>query len=202
MTLATSRLQRIPEVTVLVAPEPFLELPLAKMQLKIEHDESDPLLQTYIDAALANLDGPGSWLGRAIAPQTLQLAVFEDAEAIIQLPYPPIIAVESITYDDPDGEPLELADDLWRHRRGCVQAVSGSWPALSELRIRYRAGYLPVGEESPYVEPREVKRCRVAAMMLVADFNRNREAQLPDPGVVENQAVCRLLNTLRVIAIG
>jgi uncharacterized phiE125 gp8 family phage protein len=201
MSLVSSRLQGVQQVSVIVPPDPLLDLDLAKKQLKVEHTAEDDLIQAYIDAALAQLDGPGGWLGRAIAPQTLQLAVFDTTDAIIALPYPPIIEVESVTYDDLEGEAQDLDAADWLYRRGALQAVSGSFPEFGELRVRYRAGYEPPAEDDQE-EPSAIKRCRVAALMLVADYFHRREAQLPEPGVMENKAVERLLGDLKIYAIG
>lgn len=201
MSLISSRLQGVPRVTVIEPPAPWLDIDLAKRQLKVEHTAEDDLIQAYIDAALATLDGPGSWLGRAIGPQTLELAVFDATDAVLALPYPPVIEVLSVSYDDVAGDTQALDAAAWLYRRGSVQAVAGFWPEFGELRVRYRAGYEPP-EGDAQEEPSAIKRCRVAAMMMVADLYHRRESQLPAPGVMENRAVEQLLSDLKIYAIG
>src|SRR5579875_4153338 len=112
-------------VAVITPPEPLVELDLAKQHLRVDDGDSDDLINAYIAAAQANIDGPGGWLGRAIGLQTLEVRLdsfhprhwerrgypiwAEGAwtdwtcwplQNRIRLPYPPLVSITSITYED------------------------------------------------------------------------------------------------------
>ena len=59
-------------VVVITAPDPIIDLDLAKQHLKVTSDDDDMLIELYIDAAQSAIDGPRGWLGRCIGAQTLE----------------------------------------------------------------------------------------------------------------------------------
>ena len=72
----------------------------------------------------------------------------------IQLPFPPLLAVESITYTDVHGDPQTMDPVTYEYDQaeepGLVRPLFGSyWPRVGRVfnafRIRYRAGYRPIG---------------------------------------------------------
>ena len=69
-----------------------------------------------------------------------------------ELPYPPLLAVESIVYVDLDGESQTLATDQyvvhdWREPGVIVPSWDATWPSVravpNAIEVTYRAGYNP-----------------------------------------------------------
>lgn len=160
-------------VRVITPPAALVSLTLAKQHLKIEHSESDALIQARIDAASAAIDGPGGWLDRAVGTQTLEWSGahcdFAELDRII-LPYPPILTVSSVKYDDTDDAEQTYAGASYRTTiLGEVELIDGySWPTTrvgsDALRIRYTAGYATV--PPPIV---------AAVLLMVGDMTRFAE---------------------------
>ena len=173
---ATSLRQRVPVVTIIEAPAVWLDLDEVKSHLVVEHADHDTLIEAMMLAVVSALDGPTGKQGRAFGPQTLELALWKDQPAgerlIFDLPFPPLIEVESIVYDDTDGNEQSLAADSYLIRRGAVEIISGL-SSYNEVRIRYRAGYIEYGAspETPSI-PANVK---AAAMLMVGDLYKNRD---------------------------
>lgn len=63
----------------------------AKAHLRVDGDDEDLLIQTYIDAATAYLDGMDGILGRALCPQTWR---FEMDREDAGLPLSPVISFD------------------------------------------------------------------------------------------------------------
>jgi hypothetical protein len=199
--------QRVPVVSVIEPPEPFVTVQDVKDYQIIEHNQWDTTrIPLALNAAMAMIDGPRGWLGRALNPQTLELATQAyahrgcDRGLAIDLPCPPLIELVSVEYDK-DGWTTTLDPSAYRPQRGACQFIS-SIPSHDELRIRYRAGYLPVGSFSPQEEAKEIVTARMAALLLAGDFLRNTEASVPQrPGIMENPAVENLLAHLKISVI-
>jgi hypothetical protein len=202
--------QRVPVVSVIEPPAPFVTVQDVKDYQIIEHSQWDSTrIPLALNAAMAMIDGPRGWLGRALNPQTLELATQAYsrhgwlhcvAPMAIDLPCPPVIELVSVEYDK-DGDTTTLDASAYRLERGAVRFLSGV-PAHDELRIRYRAGYLPVGSSSPQEDPKEIVTARMAALLLAGDFLRNTEASVPQrPGIMENPAVENLLAHLKISVI-
>lgn len=161
-------------VIVIEPPLPVVSVEEARRHLRVEHSEDDALIEGLIAAATAWLDGPDSWLGRAIGGQVLEWRLDSwPCRDGFTLPYPPEVEVISVVYIDPEGDeqtwpfPTPLYwDDL--------PAVRGR---PGDIRIRYRAGYGAFDTADPPVwtnaAPAPIK---VAIMMLVAQWYENREA--------------------------
>jgi hypothetical protein len=185
--------QQAPTVSVIEAPEPWLTLELAKAHINVEHDEKDDLIQSYVDGCLAAVDGPLGILGRAIGVQTLEVAVWQRCGLIVDLPCPPLIEVLSVQYDTATGDTVDVDAATWRRRRNAVQFSSGL-PEYDELRIRFTAGYAPIGGESPYTEHPVVSRARLGVLLMVGSMWANREGEQPTrEALVTNPAVANLL---------
>jgi hypothetical protein len=199
--------QRVPVVSVIEPPAPFVTVADLKGYQIIEHSDWDTTrIPLALNAAMSMLDGPRGWLGRALNPQTLELATHAHGYRgcsrgqAIDLPCPPVIELVSVEYDK-DGVTTVLATDTYRLVRGACYFVT-SVPSHDELRIQYRAGYLPVGTDSPQEDAKEIQTARMAALLLAGDFLRNTEANLPQrPGVMENPAVENLLAGLKINVI-
>jgi hypothetical protein len=152
----------------------------AKAQLRITNNDSDELIRALIDSAVAQIDAAGGgWLGRALSPQTWELRLNEypygyaDYDQTywrccyvgatcptgtysyqIELPYPPLISVDSVKHYDTDGVDTTLVENtdyrvvgLGSIGRASVAPIyNGSWPTLvrtdfGSVRVRFTAGY-------------------------------------------------------------
>lgn len=157
-------------VVVVMPSEPVVTVEEAKRHLRIDDDEQDELIEGYIAAATAHIDGPDGWLGRAIGEQTLVAHGDLFREDPVWLPYPPVVSIESIEYQDAHGVWQTLGADAYELRGDQLGSSWGSrWPATrgyrgaaETVRVTYRAGYATV--------PAPV---RVAILMMVADMYRN-----------------------------
>lgn len=169
-------------VVVVTPPSPAIGRDLVDAHLRLEvgvAHEDDALIDAYVAAAVAYIDGPRGRLGRAIWEQTLELRQIGFGQTI-RLPYGPVRAVTSIKYVDQDGAEQTLAADQYvLSNDGVISlAHNASWPSLrgdaEGVRIRYVAGYdaLPDG-------------IRAALLMMVAHWYRNREAVTADQAAGE-----------------
>jgi uncharacterized phiE125 gp8 family phage protein len=141
----------------------------AKAQLRITTTDNDDMIQALIDAAVAQIDpASGGWLGRAIRPQTWELRGngfpcyyegcgytrnFHRAYAC-ELPYPPLISVDSVKYDDGEGVERTLVENTGYRvfglgsigKASITPVYNGSWPSsvradAESVRIRFTCGY-------------------------------------------------------------
>lgn len=193
--------QRVPVVSVIVPPEPLATLQDVKNYQIIEHSDWDTTrIPLALMAASSLLDGPRGWVGRALNPQTLELATYALAPlgcvgvTAVDLPCPPIIDLVSVAYYI-DGSATTVDASAYRLQGGACQFISGI-PTHDELRIRYRAGYQPIGSE----DAPEIQVARMAALLLAGDFLRNTAASVANT-TIENPAVKNLLAPLRIHAI-
>ena len=159
-------------VVVLVPPVEIDLLQEAKAQLIVQHDEDDVYIGSLVRAAVALVDGPFGRLGRCVLVQTLELTLdgFGN-KPLIWLPCPPFIEVESVSYDDLEGEEqtLDPASYGLKSERGIFLRSAPCWPrtggCIGSVRIVYRAGY-PGGMPAPIQQ---------AVLNLVAHWYANRE---------------------------
>lgn len=135
-----------------------VSLDLFKAQIVMETDASDELLDHYLRVATAHFDGESGVLGRAIMPQTWELAL-DGVPSEIELPLPPLKEIVSITGDD---EPIEGYNVVTGRTFSTVGFTSR--PRVSDVRIRFICGY-----DDP---PAPIKQ---AIMLLAANLEANRE---------------------------
>lgn len=168
-------------IVVVTPPDPVVTVDDARAHLREESTDYDDLIELYIAAATAHIDGPGGWLGRAIGEQELELRTDRFPwcnPTSIVLPCPPLISVESVTYIDSDGV-LQTMDEADYRLIGVggsaprVDLVYGaSWPtARSEaeaVRIAYTAGY-GAAEDVP-------ASIKAAILLMVGDMYSHRES--------------------------
>lgn len=160
-------------LTVVTPPtaEP-VSLAEAKAHCRIYGTEEDGLLAGYLMAARAYAE---TYLGRALATQTLQLAIDGGwpCDRIV-LPRPPLQSVSSITYSDTSGATQTLAADQYRvdttaHQGFIERAYGVTWPAVRDqartIVVTYVAGYTQIPEP-----------IRTAILLMVGHFYENREA--------------------------
>lgn len=138
-----------------------VSLEQAKRQCRIH--ESDPthdaLIQDYLDAAIAHLDGPDGILQRALEPQTwdLYLDTFTDS---IEIPLRPLLSIDGLSYFDGDGEEQAIEAenftvDLSSDSGWLVRNTTFSWPTVmtgvNVVKLRFTAGYLGDLDSATYV---------------------------------------------------
>lgn len=167
-----------PIVTVSTPPaEAPVSLTEAKAHLRVEWTDEDTIIQAYLDAAIAVLDGPTGWLGRAMCAQSWQHVCGGTHFGKVWLTAQPN-ALSSIYYLDPTTEAETLAPiaDFRIHSDGYQFAVvpktGKTWPATANrsdaLKLTFTTGY---GGASSV--PKPIKQ---AILLLVGHWFKEREA--------------------------
>lgn len=188
------------KVVVQPAAEP-IDIVTARSHLRLDasgspptHPDDDLLTQVYIPAAREACE---NYLGRALAPQTLELSLSRFPGGFvaggllpieqwalprdIELPMGPLLVVESVTYVDGDGATQTFADynvDTYAEP-GRIRLVAGAnWPTTQDapnaVIVRYQAGY-----STPGASPEDVQlphAIRVAILLTLGHMYENREA--------------------------
>lgn len=134
-------------LSLLTAPatEP-VTLSEAKLHLRVEHSADDTLITALISTARQTAEHR---TGRAMISQQwrMTLDAWQDS---IELPNPPLISIEAITYLDDSGTRQTLAGSSYQAitdtTPGSVQPAYGlTWPTAravaGSIRIDYTAGY-------------------------------------------------------------
>lgn len=169
------------QVRIVTPPEAeAITLAEAKAHLKVKHATEDGLITSLIETARQHLEGltaQDGILGRAIMQQTVE-ATFDGFPrcGYIDLPRPPLVDVEAVTYLDADGEEQTLDEALYTVETGRLvgrirRRAGASWPVTSadpdSVTVTYVAGYGAVGgtEEAPVVTG--VPRPIVQAMLML-----------------------------------
>jgi uncharacterized phiE125 gp8 family phage protein len=145
-----------------------------KAHLRVDNNEEDALIATYIKAAIAHLDGYKGVLGWCLGVQTWQLAYDTFPDGPIRLPVGPLVDVVGIEYADAGGAYTTLPSTAYE-----VDAVSDpgwivpveAWPSVdgtNAVLITFRAGHATVAEIHPAIP--------VIVMLLAAHWYQNREA--------------------------
>ncbi len=177
-------------VTVVSAADPVATFEEAVDRLRLGGDESERAdIEKMITAATALFD-VGSYYGRAIGRQTLELRCdrFTDCDGDpLVLPNPPIIDIVGISYLDGAGVEQDLDNGAYELIGAELWPVyGGSWPSLlsrrEAVRITYEAGFDEV--------PENIKS---AILLAVGDMYRFRETMavasasaLPSAGSIDN----------------
>lgn len=134
-------------------PEPPITLEQAKAELRVDHDDHDALIQSYIEAATAYLDGPTGRYRQAIMPQVWEETFDAFPGSEIRLPFGPVLNVVSVGYVDAGGADQTVSADAYvvdaYRGPGWVVPVS-AWPStmatINAVTVRWTAG---MGEVCP-----------------------------------------------------
>ncbi|WP_136652596.1 head-tail connector protein [Paracoccus aeridis] len=172
---------------VLVTPPaaPPIMLAEVKAHARVSHDDEDLLLQHYIDAATAWLDGPAGILGRCLVTQTWR-AEFNAVTGPIRLPFPDTV-IDSAVFTDAEGGELIHAFEL-QDQRLLLRPVSGfGRPAA----ITFTAGY-----GAPTDVPAAIRQ---AMLLLVTQWYEHR--QVTGTGTALPFAVDALLAPFRRVRL-
>lgn len=150
-----------------------VDLVLAKVQCRVEHDDDDAFIQSLIGAAARHIE---RILGRAVMPQVwrLELPAWQD---VVVLPVEPVRSVV-VTYTDAAGDEQTL--DAATYSLSAWPSMATEWRFVSgALRPELGDGVYPVSFaiEAGYADadavPDDVK---VAVQMLVGHWYQHREA--------------------------
>jgi uncharacterized phiE125 gp8 family phage protein len=154
----------------------------AKKHCRIDGTEEDAAIEGWIKAAREYCEG---FQNRAYCEQTLQLWL-DDFPKVgqIQIPRPPLIGVDGLTYFDVDDNEHTMSPDDYfvdtQNEPGWIVLNHGcSWPTetlrpANGVCIRFRAGY-GSGDYSDEVDmvPQKVKQ---ATFLLIGHWYEQREA--------------------------
>jgi uncharacterized phiE125 gp8 family phage protein len=156
---------------VITPPEPFITRDDAKAHLRIEPDvtDDDAVIDALVSAATAYFDGPVGRLGRAIAPQLLELAL-EAWPDRLDLPCPPLLEIESIQFVDSAGQWQEFDPAQLPHIKPRTRGGPG------DVVIRYWAGYGVRHDETNDWVPQVPAPIKYAALSLLGHWFAVREA--------------------------
>ena len=193
------------KVITAVTVEP-VTLNEARLQCKVDSDNTthDALLTALTTAAREYAE---HYTGRALAPQTLELALdgFPDGDEI-QLPMMPVASITSVKYYDSDGtlQTMDAADYVL-HAYGSdhkiALAYGESWPSTraiaNAVQIRYVTGYAATGHAATgeYVLcPKSAKQ----AMLLHVEIESPLNPHTPAEREALERARDSLLNTVKL----
>lgn len=153
-----------------VATEP-VTLAETKLHLRVDGAEDNDLIDVLITAAREFAE---HYTGRALAVQTLEMALDCFPRDYVELDMPPVASVTSIKYTDAAGtEQTVSASDYGLTTYGESRQVSRAygvvWPVTQDVpnavRIRYVTGYAALP-----------KAARAALLLLVGHLYENRQA--------------------------
>jgi len=148
----------------------------AKAHCRIDTTADDTLVSSLITAARLWCE---SRLGQQIMPATYRCKIDGFCSHAVELPYPPLTTVSSITYVDTAGTTQTLSSALYTvdtdSKPGRISPVYAEvWPLtrdqLQAVTITYTAGYA-----SAAAVPQVIKQ---AILLLVGHWYENREASL------------------------
>jgi uncharacterized phiE125 gp8 family phage protein len=125
-----------------------------KTALGISGTTQDGIINAALATVIGQLDpATGGWLGRALRPQTWELRLHGFPNRGIQLPFPPLISVTSLKYDDTSGVEQTLVENTGfrvlgigtKGKQVVAPLYNQIWPnARSDaesVRIRFQSGY-------------------------------------------------------------
>ncbi len=141
---------------VRVVTEPEVEpvtLAEAKLWCRVDDDDTsqDAMLLLLIKAVRERAE---ELTGRAFAQRTLELRLDAFPDGVIELPFPPLQSVTSISHIDSSGalqtsgSPTDFQEDLTSEPGRVAPLTGTAWPSTQEVlnavRVRYVAGYATV----------------------------------------------------------
>lgn len=176
----------------LITPPASLPVTLqaAKAWLRVDHPDEDATVSALIAAATSALDGRGGILGRALEPQTWELALDAFPASEIRLPLGPVASVTSVAFTAADGSEGTVSasdfviDNAETFGGWIVPRAGFAWPATmatgSAVRVRFVAG---TGT------PEAVRHGILA--MVANRFDTREGGKLLTPGIVADLAPFR-----------
>ena len=175
-------------LTLVTGPtgEPLIDADVIE-HLRLEDDLEANQVDRVIAAARSQVEGV---TGRALMPQTWELALRRFPLQRIRLPKPPLVSVTSITYVDADGNSQVLASSEYqvntRIEPGEIErAFRGTWPDIRDVPnavvIQYVVGYGGVGatDDAARASLDQVAgNIRAALLLICGELWENRESSV------------------------
>jgi uncharacterized phiE125 gp8 family phage protein len=136
-----------------------------KQHLRVEPTwtEEDTFIEECLKAAIGYVDGFRGILGRCLESQQWRMSYDEfPCDGAFLLPIGPVISVESVIYDDENGDEQTWASanyvlDLVSNEQWIVPAIDVVWPAtymsINAVRVLFTAGYAQAGGVSTVPSP-------------------------------------------------
>ena len=161
-----------------------LTLEQVKAHLRVSHSDDDSTIEIYMRAARMTVEGPEGFLGRALVTQVWELVLDAFPANEIKVPLPPLQTVESIRYDDPDGnEQVVSTLNYWVdnvNEPGWVVPTAGvPWPtpldAVNSVRVRFIAGYSPTSDSPPDLRANVPFDIKAGMLLLIGSMYEHRE---------------------------
>lgn len=159
-------------------------LAAAKLQTRTDCDSEDTLI---VDAIAAATDAASDRLQRALVPAQYRLTI-DQFPAAIELPMPPIMAVQSVKYIDETGaqqtlDPQDYYLDNVREPGYLVPAPGRAWPTtqdrINAVEVEYTAGYANSAVPSPV---------KSWILLAVGDLYEQRTRSAEKPAVPQHFA--------------
>ncbi len=163
-------------VLVSAPTERFVTVAEAKDHINVKFPDHDLEIRTYLDAAIALIDGHAGTLARAFAPQTWRQD-FDGFEDQLRLPLAPVQSITQIQYIDADGATQNLPASVYELREDeCGPFVRLShdqeWPDTldhpASVSVTYLAGYEDITKVP--------NTARLAVMQMVGHWYEHRNA--------------------------
>lgn len=224
---------------ILITPpdQDVVTLDDAKAQLRITGTDQDDLIGSMISAAVNEFDpSGGGWLGRALRLQTweLRLSSFYRANCdsradtvaarmAIELPYPPLVNIVSVKYDDQAGVERTLVEGTGFRvlnsgglgKQSIAPLFNQFWPLArldaESVRIKFTAGYdsdvdpdpLPATiKQAIHLAVRNIyslgERSMFQSMKNIYGVSETRWVVSPDGSKVIRDAVENMLSPYRI----
>jgi uncharacterized phiE125 gp8 family phage protein len=193
------------KVTTAVTVEP-VTLAEARLQCKLTADDStseDTLITAWITAMREVAE---HYTGRALAPQTLTMALDEFPEYendVIALDMPPVASITSIKYTDTAGMEQTISASAYSlstygDSRRVAPTYGNYWPTTQDIpdavRILYVTGYGAPSAGAGFAAcPKAAKQ---AILLMVAWLHANRGDSI-QPDDIQPPAAKSLLNTIK-----
>lgn len=161
----------------------------ARLHLRLDDDGDSPaahpddtLIKALISAAREYCEG---WLGRALAPQTVEYAIDVFPDGSIYLPMSPVVALTSVKYTDINAVVQTFTGydfDSYSEPSRVRLVVNGTWPTIYDtpnaVKVRYQAGYSLPGD-SPNTNPLPFS-LKAAMLLVLGSLYEQRENSSAD----------------------
>lgn len=132
-------------------PVPPVTLAEAKAFIRVDGTDQDDVINAILAAATSWAEGltRRAFIER---PLDVRMGSLPVGACRVVLPFPPVIDLTAITYQDMDGnaQTMDVADVSVDGLFGLVTPNAGVvWPAVRYVDFVYTAGYGPAGEDVP-----------------------------------------------------
>jgi uncharacterized phiE125 gp8 family phage protein len=174
-------------VRLVAPPVTPLSLTEVKAHLRVDGTDQDDVIQLYLDAATAHVDGEWGCLGRALVTQTWRLTIDTFPCAEIKIPLPPLQSVSSVGYFDSAGDFQTMIEDTDyfvddQSEPGWITPMT-TWPttldAINSVRIDFVAGYEPTADSPPDYTANIPADIKQAMLLMITDWMENRRNVMP-----------------------